>query len=128
MCLLLLSHLGKQKRPAIINVTSGLAFVPLTATPIYSATKAAFHSFTLSLRDQLKKTPIEVLEIIPPAVNTDLGGPGLHTFGTPLEEFIDAVVVQLEQGSSEITYGFSAQATQASRPQRDEMFARMNSG
>ena len=128
LCVLLMSHLGKQKRPAIINVTSGLAFVPLTASPIYSATKAAFHSFTLSLRDQLRKTPIEVLEIIPPAVNTDLGGPGLHTFGTPLEEFVDAVVVQLEQGSSEITYGFSAQATQASRTQRDEMFARMNQG
>ncbi len=128
LCVLLMSQLGKQKRPAIINVTSGLAFVPLTATPVYSATKAAFHSFTLSLRDQLKKTPIEVIEIIPPAVNTDLGGPGLHTFGTPLAEFVDAVVVQLEKGSSEVTYGFSAQATQASRAQRDEMFARMNQG
>lgn len=126
LCTLLLPLLGKRKQSAIINVTSGLAFVPLTAAPVYSATKAAFHSFTLSLRDQLKKTPIEVIEIIPPAVNTDLGGPGLHTFGTPLDEFIDAVVVQLQQGSSEITHGFSAQATQASPKQRDEMFARMN--
>ena len=128
LCGLLLPHLREQEGPAIINVTSGLAFVPLTAAPIYSATKAAFHSFTLSLREQLKKTPIEVVEIIPPAVNTDLGGPGLHAFGTPLEEFIDAVVAQLQQGRSEITYGFSAQATQASPTQRDEMFARMNSG
>jgi len=126
MCSLLIPHLGKQKRPAIVNVTSGLAFVPLTAAPVYCATKAAFHSFTLSLRDQLKRTPIEVVEIIPPAVNTDLGGPGLHTFGTPLDEFIDAVVAQLQHGSTEITYGFSAQASQATPTQRDEILARMN--
>ena len=127
VCTLLLPHLARQKRPAIVNVTSGLAFVPLTAAPIYSATKAAFHSFTLSLREQLKKTPVQVIEIIPPAVNTDLGGPGLHTFGTPLEEFTDAVVAQLQQGSAEVTYGFSAQAAQASANERAEMFARMNS-
>jgi uncharacterized oxidoreductase len=53
----------------------------LAIAPIYSATKAALHSFTLSLRQQLIDTPIAVLEIIPPAVNTDLGGKGLHTSG-----------------------------------------------
>jgi uncharacterized oxidoreductase len=62
----------------IINVTSGLSFVPLTKVPVYSATKAFFHSFTLSLQHVLKSRNIGVIEMIPPALNTDLGGKGLH--------------------------------------------------
>ena len=68
----LLPHLQRQTHPAIINVSSGLAFIPLPVTPTYSATKAALHSYTLSLRAQLADTPVEVIEIIPPAVATDL--------------------------------------------------------
>ncbi len=62
----------------IINVTSGLAFVPLTRVPVYSATKAFMRSFTLSLRQQLSPRAIEVIEVIPPALHTDLGGAGKH--------------------------------------------------
>ncbi len=126
LTMLLIPHLLQQSRPAIVNVTSGLSFVPMTRTPVYSATKAALRSFTLSLRQQLAHTPIEVVEIIPPAVNTDLGGPGLHTFGDPVDEFADAVMAQIQRGEQEITYGFSREASRASREQLDALFIRMN--
>ncbi|WP_163047573.1 SDR family NAD(P)-dependent oxidoreductase, partial [Acinetobacter nosocomialis] len=62
----------------IINVTSGLSFLPFAKVPVYAATKAFFHSFTVSLRYLLKERNIAVIEMIPPALNTDLGGIGLH--------------------------------------------------
>ncbi len=123
---LLVPHLSAKPRAAILNVTSGLAFVPLTAAPIYSATKAAMRSFTLSLRQQLEQTPVEVIEIIPPAVNSDLGGPGLHTWDVPLDEFADAVFSQLRAGRSEVAYQFSLEALRASADERDAMFQRLN--
>jgi len=123
---LFIPHLLKQEHPAILNITSGLAFAPMANAPVYCATKAALRSFTLSLRHQLSATPISVIEIIPPAVNTDLGGKGLHTTGTPLDEFADAVVDQLKKGSLEIPYGFAAHSSRASREELNEMFKRMN--
>jgi len=59
-------------------------------------------------------------------VNTDLGGPGLHTFGLPVEEFINAVMIGLQEGSPEIAYGYSQRASRASRAELDEIFQRMN--
>jgi uncharacterized oxidoreductase len=123
---LFIPHLLQQKQAAILNVTSGLAFSPLAATPVYSATKAALHSFTLSLRHQLSDTPITVIEVIPPAVDTDLGGVGLHTNSMPLPEYIQSVVEQLKAGSLETSYGFSTNSSRASREQLDELFNRMN--
>jgi uncharacterized oxidoreductase len=123
---LVIPHLLTQERPAIVNVTSGLAFTPLAAVPIYSATKAALRSFTLSLRHQLSSTPIRVVEIVPPAVNTDLGGPGLHTFGVAVEEFAEAVMARLREGDVEIPYGISTQASRASRDELDTLFTRLN--
>jgi uncharacterized oxidoreductase len=123
---LFIPHLLQQERPAIVNVTSGLSFVPMASAPIYSATKAALHSFTLSLRHQLAATPIQVLEIIPPAVNTDLGGAGLHTFGVPVDEFADAVMAGIRKGDVEVAYGFAQQSSRASRAELNEIFQRMN--
>jgi uncharacterized oxidoreductase len=123
---LFIPHLMKQEHPAIVNVTSVLAFVPLAIAPVYSATKAALRSFTLSLRQQLIDSPISVIEIIPPAVNTDLGGKGLHTSGVDIDEFTDAIVKQLEDGQIEASYGLATEGSQASREQLDLIFRRLN--
>jgi uncharacterized oxidoreductase len=123
---LFIPHMLTLQRAAIINVTSGLSFSPLAAVPVYCATKAALHSFTLSLRQQLKDTPIRVVEIIPPAVDTDLGGPGLHTFGANVNEFADDVMEKVQAGAAEAAYGFSEQASRASREELDAIFQRMN--
>jgi uncharacterized oxidoreductase len=123
---LVIPHFMQKKSAAIANVTSGLAFVPIAGVPIYCATKAAMRSFTLSLRHQLRNTPIEVVEIIPPAVDTDLGGVGLHTFGVPRDEFADAVFAQLREGRQETSYGFSAEASRGSAEAREALFERMN--
>jgi uncharacterized oxidoreductase len=124
---LFLPHLRRQPRAAILNVSSGLAFAPIAAMPIYCASKAALHSFTLSLRQQLSSSSVEVIEIIPPAVNTDLGGPGLHTFGEPLDEFADDIFARLGGNELEIAYGTAAKASRASRDELDQAFAAMNS-
>jgi len=126
LSMLFVGHLQTQANPAIINVTSGLAFAPAAFVPIYSATKAALHSFTLSLRHQLKETPIQVLEIVPPAVNTDLGGPGLHTFGVPVDDFADSVMERLAAGETEVGYGTSEKNRLASRSELDAIFQQMN--
>ena len=110
----------------ILNVTSGLSFVPLTKVPVYSATKAFFHSFTLSLRELLKPKNIEVIELIPPALNTDLGGKGLHDAAPPVADFIEAVFEQLKAGKTEITFGFSEAMAKAGAEEVKIAFARMN--
>jgi uncharacterized oxidoreductase len=123
---LLLPHLMGQPRGTIVNITSGLAFAPLARTPVYSATKAALHSFTLSLRHQLQGSRVSVIEIAPPAVDTDLGGPGLHTFGVNVDEFADGVFARLAGDEQEIGYGFGEQARTASRADLDQLFVRIN--
>ncbi len=123
---LFIPHFLQRKEATIINVTSGLSFIPLANVPVYSATKAALHSFTLSLRHQLAKTPVSVVEIIPPAVDTDLGGVGLHTFGANLKAFTDSIWEQLQGGGTEAAFGFAAESRRIGREQLDAIFARMN--
>ena len=120
-------HFRSMDRSAIVNVTSGLSFTPLANVPVYCATKAALHSFTLSLRWQLKATNTEVIEIIPPAVDTDLQAPGLHTFGVNVDEFADHVFAALEKGEIEIAYGTALSASQATPNELNEIFEMMNS-
>lgn len=110
----------------IMNVTSGLAFSPLTKTPVYSATKAFLHSYTLSLRHLLKAKGIEVIEIIPPALNTDLGGKGIHDFAPPVSDFINAIFEQLREGKNELTFGYSEAMANIGKEQFAGAFARMN--
>src|SRR5579863_7083311 len=84
----LLSHLREQTHAAIMNVSSGLAFMPMARTPTYCATKAALHSYTLSLRAQLQNTGIEVIELIPPYVATHLMDGFDNPRAMPLDKFI----------------------------------------
>ena len=94
----LLPTLQKQPRATIMNVSSGLAFVPLAMTPTYCATKAAIHSYTQSLRYQLKATKVEVVELIPPYVQTTLMGDqqAEDPRAMPLKEFIEEVMSLLK--------------------------------
>ncbi len=110
----------------IINVTSGLAFVQLTNVPVYCATKSFFHSFTISLRHLMKSKNIEVIEIIPPALNTDLGGKGLHNEHPPVSEFINAIFGQLKEGKNEVTFGLSEMLSKATPDVINGIFKRMN--
>ncbi len=110
----------------IVNVTSGLSFVPLTKAPVYSGTKAFLHSFTISLRHLLKPKNIEVIELIPPALNTDLGGKGLHDHAPPVSDFINAVFEQLKEGKTTCTFGFSEAMANAGPEQQQEAFKRLN--
>ena len=93
----LIEHLRSQQNAAIVNVSSGLAFVPLVATPTYNATKVAIHSYSISLREQLKGS-VEVIELVPPAVQTELT-PGQATRDgyMPLDLFIDEVMKLFQQ-------------------------------
>ncbi|WP_165071167.1 SDR family oxidoreductase [Paludisphaera rhizosphaerae] len=95
----LLPHLMKQPRSAVMNVTSGLAFVPLAIFPTYCATKAALHSYTMSLRRQLQGTSVEAIEIAPPYVQTHLTGDhqANDPRAMPLDEYIAEVMSILER-------------------------------
>ncbi|WEX10953.1 SDR family oxidoreductase [Chelativorans sp. AA-79] len=93
----LIDHLRGQPNAAIVNVTSGLAFVPLSSTPTYNATKAAIHSYTVSLRQQLKDK-VEVIELAPPAVRTELTpGQSAREEYMPLDAFIDEAMALFQK-------------------------------
>jgi len=100
-----LPHLLAQPSARIVNVTSGLAYVPYAVMPVYCATKAALRSFTLSLRHQLRATSVRVIELSPPAVSTELHdymGPKGRQVGIPLGEFVREAMEGLNSGIEEI--------------------------
>ena len=90
----LMPHLLSQPKATVITVSSGLAFVPLSMTPTYCATKAAIHSYSQSLRYQLKDTAVQVIELAPPYVRTELMGAhqAQDPFAMPLDDFIKEVM------------------------------------
>lgn len=85
-----------QPAATIMTVSSGLAYVPLPATPTYNATKAAIHSFTESLRVQLSRSDVQVIELVPPATRTTLMNQQNADTAMPLEDFLDEVMSLLE--------------------------------
>ena len=128
----LLPHLLAQSAATIVTVTSGLAFVPLVMTPTYSATKAAIHSYTQSLRYQLKDTPVRVQELVPPYVRTSLMGErqAADANAMPLDQFVtevftllrdhpDADEITVERVKPQRTAGFD-------RARYEEFFAQQN--
>jgi uncharacterized oxidoreductase len=100
----LIEHLKKQPAAYVVNVTSGLAFVPLAITATYSATKAAMHSFSLSQRYLLKDTSVKVLEVAPPYVQTELMGPqmAVDPRAMPLKDFIEQTIAALGTDADEV--------------------------
>jgi len=98
----LIEHLQKQPRATVIYNTSALAFVPLALTAVYSATKAALHSYVLSQRYKLKATSVSVLEISPPWVQTDLLNSKEEPRAMPLKEFIEETMKVLGTDAKEI--------------------------
>jgi len=123
----LLPLLKRQATAAIVNVSSALAFSPLADVPVYCATKAAIHSFTLSLRHQLRATGIEVVEMAPPIVDTGLGSGGRSSGASGQQmmsaaDFASAALAQWESGLHEVTVGLAAHA----RAMGETLFERMN--
>jgi uncharacterized oxidoreductase len=126
---LFVPHLSKTPNAAIINITSGLAFVPIAMMAVYCATKAAMHSLTMSMRYQLKQTGIKVFEIAPPSVDTELGHDRREDKtqshgGIPVHEFIEGAMAAIKNDTYEAAIGMSA----GLRAKREDLFEQINSG
>jgi uncharacterized oxidoreductase len=107
---LFIGHLLSRRSAAVINVSSGLGFMPMLSTPIYSATKAAVHTYTLVLRQQLTGTSVRVVEIVPPMVDTNLNRAGRDAAragfrGISAAEYIATAVKRLEDDADVIFHG-----------------------
>ncbi|MCH5462640.1 SDR family NAD(P)-dependent oxidoreductase [Lactobacillus sp. LC28-10] len=107
LTLLLLALITRHKESAIMNVSSGLTMTTGARTPIFTASKKAVHGFTQSLRLQLENSNTSVFEILPPSFDNDIGSRSDQTFGSELDNFVSAVMDQLEDGYPEITFDTS---------------------
>jgi len=110
---LFIPHMLKQKQSAIINVTSGLGFVPYVNGAVYSATKAALHQYCAAIRPLFAETNLRIVELAPPAVKSNLGGS--HDFGEEADEFCEHVVGRFAGGELEFGYKFSEASRLQSR-------------
>ena len=124
-------HLFKQKKAAIVNISSGLAFIPIAFMPLYCATKAALHSFSLSLRHQLRNTPVRVFEIIPPTTDTELDRGardrrGQADRGIQPDIVAAAAIEAMEKDEFEIAVGQAEFLRNSSRTDFQNVFKRMN--
>ncbi len=119
---------GMLKRESVIvNVSSGLAYVPYASAPVYSASKAFLHSYTQSLRAQLAGTSVRVVELLPPVVDTELAtdlDPSLSRMSP--EKLVTALIKGLKNNTDEITPGQSAQLKLMSRLAPGLLFQQMN--
>jgi uncharacterized oxidoreductase len=130
---LFIPYLTGKKEAAIVNVSSGLGFVPAGRMPVYSATKAGLHAFSMALRQQLIPLGIKVIEVVPPAVDTELNPEGRAkrpNFRVDLKsgEFVAAVMKDIANDVLEIGYGMTERFIKASRAELDQSFQRMNGG
>ncbi len=129
---LLIPYLTGKKEAAIINVSSGLGFIPVARMPVYSASKAGVHAFSMALRQQLLKIGIKVFEVVPPAIETELNPEGRAKRGNfkvdlMPDEFVTAVMQGFKNDIFEIGYGMTAGLIKASREELDKSFQQMNS-
>jgi len=125
LSILFAPHLTQKGNAMIVNVTDEKAFVPSAREPAYSAAKAGLHSFTLSLRHQLKDTPISVVEFIPPVVDTEMLPSHMRGRGIKPDVFAQSAVQQLYENKIEIGYG-NEKIFRASREELDKHFEDMN--
>ncbi len=121
----------RRKEAAVINVSSGLGFVPLAMMPVYCATKAAIHSFSMSLRHQLRDTPVKVFEIIPPMVDTNLDKGAREAReqrdrGIPPAEVARAALKSISDSEYEIAVGAARNLVMGARTNLEQIFSNMN--
>jgi uncharacterized oxidoreductase len=121
----------KKKEAAIINVSSGLGFVPIASMPVYCATKAAVHSFTVSLRYQLRDTSIKVFEIVPPAVDTELDKGTTEEAaqeyrGIPPSEVARAAITAMTNDEYETLVGEAKDLVRRARANPEQAFLSIN--
>ena len=131
LCALFTPKLLKKSTAAIVNVSSGLAFVPIAMMPVYCATKAAIHSFTTSLRHQLQTTSIRVFEAVPPTTDTELdasfAGEEEQAYrGISPHEVAEAIVEGLKEDKEEILIGQAQGLYQAALQDPKAIFRKLN--
>ena len=131
LCELCIPLLLKKKTAAVVNVSSGLGFCPIAVMPVYCATKAAVHSFTVSLRFQLRDTSVKVFEVIPPMVDTELDKGGRdereqEERGIPPAEVAAAVMKGLANDEFEIAVGEAQGLKQGARKNPEKLFQDLN--